>query len=69
MLLAKGLNPNEGGSEIVIHERDLGGAVFSVGSISWVAALLVDDAVSTITRNVLVEFAGRAKDGGQLSQL
>jgi len=34
--------------------------VFSVGSITWVAALFVDDAVSAITRNVLVEFAGRA---------
>ncbi len=56
VLLAKGTNPNEGGSEIVVHERDHGGAVFSVGSITWVPALFVDDPVSTITRNVLERF-------------
>ncbi len=59
LLLAKGENPDQGGSEIVIHERDRGGAVFSVGSITWVPALLVDEAVSTITRNVLREFIER----------
>jgi N,N-dimethylformamidase len=56
VLLAKGINPDNGGSEMVIHERANSGAVFSVGSITWVAALLVDDAVSTITRNVLNRF-------------
>ena len=56
ILLAKGTNPDDGGSEMVLHERDHGGAVFSVGSITWVAALLVDEAVSSITRNVLVRF-------------
>jgi len=56
VLLAKGTNPDGGGSEIVLHEPDHGGAVFSVGSITWVAALLVDEAVSRITRNVLVHF-------------
>ena len=35
------------------------GAVFSVGSITWVSSLLVDDAVSAITRNVLREFVDR----------
>lgn len=59
ILLAKGTNPDDGGSEIVMHERDLGGAVFSVGSITWVSALFVDEAVSTITRNVLREFVNR----------
>ena len=59
VLLAKGTNPDEGGSEIVMHERDHGGAVFSVGSITWVAALFVDEAVSTITRNVLRDFVNR----------
>lgn len=59
VLLAKGTNPDEGGSEIVMHERDHGGAVFSVGSITWVPALFVDEAVSTITRNVLREFVNR----------
>jgi hypothetical protein len=55
-LLAKGLNPDDGGAEMVIREAigDEGqGAVFNVGSITWVSSLLVDDAVSTITRNVL----------------
>jgi len=59
VLLAKGTNPDDGGSEIVLHERDHGGAVFSVGSITWVAALLVDERISTITRNVLVNFLAR----------
>jgi hypothetical protein len=58
MLLAKGVNPDDGGSEIVLHERDQGGAVFSVGSITWVSALFADAAVSTITRNVLTRFLG-----------
>jgi N,N-dimethylformamidase len=64
LLLAKGDNPDEGGSEIVLHERDHGGAVFSVGSITWVSSLLVDDSVSTITRNVLREFLDRARSPG-----
>ena len=55
-LLAKGLNPDNGGGEIVIHERDGGGAVFSAGSICWPSSVLVDDAVSKITENVLHRF-------------
>jgi hypothetical protein len=55
-LLAKGLNPDEGGAEIVIHETSSGGAVFSVGSITWVSALFTDPRVSTMTRNVLNRF-------------
>lgn len=54
--LAKGLNPEEGGADIVYHEPGGGGAVFSVGSITWPASILVDDAVSRITRNVLDRF-------------
>lgn len=52
-LLAKGMNPNDGGADIVAHEPDGGGAVFSVGSICWPASILVDDAVSKITENVI----------------
>lgn len=52
-LLAKGLNPDDGGAEMVVRELPGGGGVFSVGSITWPASLLVDDAVSRITRNVL----------------
>ena len=55
-LLAKGTNPDNGGAEVVYHEPAGGGAVFSVGSITWVSALLVDDNVSRITRNVLDRF-------------
>jgi len=61
ILLAKGVNPDDGGSEMVMIERENSGAVFSVGSITWVSALLVDDAVSTITRNVIRRFlSGRS---------
>ena len=56
VLLAKGLNPDEGGAEMVIHEPEGGGAVFSAGSITYPASLLVDDAVSRVTRNVLERF-------------
>ena len=55
-LLAKGVNPDEGGAEMVTFETGSGGAVFSVGSIVWPASLLVDEGVSDITRNVLRRF-------------
>lgn len=55
-VLAKGLNPDDGGAEIIYHERPDGGAVFSVGSITYVASLLVDETVSRITLNVLNRF-------------
>lgn len=55
-LLARGLNPEDGGAEIVYHEQPGGGAVFSVGSITWPACVLVDPHVSTITRNVIERF-------------
>ena len=58
MLLAKGLNPDEGGAEIVVCETPSGGAAFSVGSIVWPASLLVDEGVSRITANVLRRFLG-----------
>lgn len=56
LLLAKGTNPDDGGSEITIHEPNPGAAVFSVGSITWVSALFPDPHVSRITRNVLTRF-------------
>lgn len=55
-VLAKGLNPDDGGAEIVFHEPGNGAAVFSVGSICWPASILVDDHVSKITANVLNRF-------------
>jgi len=58
-LLAKGLNPDAGGAEIVHYEVDgTGGAVFSVGSITYVSCLLVDSNVSRITANVINRFLG-----------
>ena len=40
-LLAKGINPHEGGSELVTFETASGGEVFSTGSISWICSLPV----------------------------
>jgi N,N-dimethylformamidase len=56
VLLAKGLNPDDGGAEMVVYDTVSGGAVFSVGSITWPSSLLVDPAISTITANVLRRF-------------
>jgi hypothetical protein len=56
VLLAKGLNPDQGGAELVVHEPAGGGGVFSAGSITWVSALFPDERVSAITRNVLRRF-------------
>ena len=56
-MLAKGTNPHEGGSELVHFETPSGGAVFSVGSVSWICSLPVDQDVSTITANVIRRFA------------
>lgn len=56
VLLARGENPDGGGADMVAIEHLSGGRVFSVGSISYPSSLLVDDDVSTITRNVLARF-------------
>jgi N,N-dimethylformamidase len=57
-LLAKGLNPDNGGADMAYYELDNGGAVFAAGSISWCASLLVDAPLSKITRNVIEQFLG-----------
>jgi len=41
---------------MVIIEPAGRGAIFSAGSINWVSSVLVDEAVSQITRNVLTRF-------------
>jgi len=56
VLLAKGTNADNGGAEIICHEPGKGGAVFSVGSITWISALFPDESVARITRNVLMRF-------------
>lgn len=54
--VAKGLNPNDGGAEMVYFETESGGKVFATGSITYTAGLLIDDDLSTITRNALDRF-------------
>lgn len=56
VLLAKGLNPDNGGGEMVHYELDNGGSVFSVGSITYPSSLLVDPIVSRVTANVVTRF-------------
>jgi N,N-dimethylformamidase len=59
VLLAKGINPDDGGAEMVHYDVDhSGGAVFSVGSITYPSCLLVDPHISRITANVLDRFLG-----------
>jgi hypothetical protein len=55
-LIAKGTNIDDGGAEIVVHEPGHGGMVFSVGSITYPASILVDDVISHVTANVLTRF-------------
>jgi hypothetical protein len=55
--LAKGMNPDDGGADMTIYSTPSGGAVFSSGSICWIASLLVDEHVSQITRNAVTRFA------------
>ena len=55
-ILARGLNPNEGGAHLAYFETSAGGAVFSAGSITYPTALLCDLAISTMTSNVLQRF-------------
>ena len=55
-LLAKGTNKDNGGGEMVLFDTPSRGSVFSAGSITWPASILVDDAVSRITGNVVRRF-------------
>lgn len=56
VLLAQGLNPDDGGAHMTYFETPTGGAVFSVGSITYPTALPCDLPTSTITANVLRRF-------------
>lgn len=56
VLLAKGVNKDDGGAEITYYETESGGRVFSVGSITYPMSLLVDEATSTMTRTVIDRF-------------
>lgn len=55
-LLARGTNPDDGGAEMVVFDTPSGGAVFSVGSISYPCSLPIDEHVSRITANVVRRF-------------
>jgi N,N-dimethylformamidase len=55
-LLAQGLNPDDGGAHVVHFDTPRGGGVFSVGSISWVSSLPVDEPVARITENAIRRF-------------
>lgn len=52
-MLAKGLNPDDGGAEMTWYDTPSGGAVFSVGSISYPSSLPIDESISRVTANVL----------------
>jgi hypothetical protein len=54
--LAKGMNINDGGADMIYYETPSKGAVFSASSITWTSSVLVDDNVSRITANVLRRF-------------
>ncbi len=55
-LLARGMNPDHGGAEMVLFDTPSGGAVFSAGSITYPVCLPVDEPLSRITANVLRRF-------------
>jgi hypothetical protein len=57
-LIAKGLNRDEGGAQLITFDTPSGGTVFSTGSICWISSLLVDEPVSKITANVIRKLAG-----------
>ncbi len=54
--LAKGMNVDDGGAEMVMFDTPSGGQVFSVGSINYCASLPIDLNVSRITHNVFTRF-------------
>ena len=56
--LARGLNPDGGGAHLIHYDTPSGGAVFSVGSITYPTALLCDELTSMITMNVLRRYLG-----------
>lgn len=54
--LARGMNVDDGGAEMVIFDTPSGGWVFSVGSISYPCSLPIDEHVSRLTANVVRRF-------------
>ena len=58
VLLAKGLNPDDGGAHMSIYETASGGSVFAAASIAFGSCLLLDGVASKLTANVLTRFLG-----------
>lgn len=56
-VLAQGLNPDQGGAQMVYFQTATLGQVFSAGSICYTSALVCDATISRITSNVLRRFA------------
>ena len=54
--LARGLNPEGTGADMVAFETPSDGAVFAAGSLCWTLSIIVDEGVSNITANVLGKF-------------
>lgn len=63
-LLARGLNPDDGGAHMVCFETPSNGAIFSTGSITYTSALLCDRVISKITANVLSRFGHASNAAG-----
>lgn len=59
--LAKGTNPWRTGADMVYFPHSGGGAVFSVGSITFGGSLAVDPVLSRMLRNVIARFAPSAQ--------
>jgi len=55
---AKGMNRDDGGAQMIYFETDSGGAVFSAGSISYPASVVIDEPLSKITKNAMERMLG-----------
>lgn len=55
-LIAKGININEGGADMTYYTNNMGGKIFSTGSISFCSCLQTDMACSKILKNVFDKF-------------
>ena len=59
-VVARGLNPDNGGGEITYYDTPSGGGVFSAGSITYPSSILVDDTISRLTANAIRHSLGEA---------
>jgi hypothetical protein len=66
--LAHGLNPGNGGADIVFFETPQGGGVLSAGSISFCGSLVVDPALQTLVLNFLKAYSWPGGRRGRSAQ-